>query len=304
MRDIVITSEELKMKDSSVLPQKADEFANYTFWYYTSLQTADKILKGKTIYISNINKMNDLDEIVIHEQEKELVHCLCFCNSNTEKIPMWYLYAGITGKGVSIGFTPSVMMRFLNSIETAYTVEDEIKLERGKDFDLKFGWVFYRKKEEPSQVMHKGTWYTLRDPENFDQNNYFVKAYPWEYEKEFRIVFHNKTGKPYDRIKVSLETVYSKLKIKLAPELSMESFEEKLKNLPGFLKYMSSVPLHSNLGINMDLCKRNFDGFIDYVEADFRRKQREIESSKIDRICAIIQSDAKCATCPKDATGQ
>ena len=49
--------------------------------------------------------MNDLREADLHGAEKEDIFVQCFCNSDTEKIPMWYLYGGIVGRGASIGFT-------------------------------------------------------------------------------------------------------------------------------------------------------------------------------------------------------
>lgn len=296
MENIIISSEELKKKNDGLLPLKAIDFSSYNFWYYTSLQTANLILLNRCIHISNIDSMNDLDERNIHESDKEFVHCLCFCNSDTEKIPMWYLYAGITGRGVSIGLTPSVMISFLKSIDKVYTVDDKIELRRGSDFDIEFGWVFYRKKEQPSQVMYKRKWYALSDPDNFEANNYFIKSYPWEYEKEFRIVFHNKTGTPYDQIKIKIDEVYQKLKLKLAPEFTKESFEEMIPSLPGFLKYASRVPSYSKLGINMQLCKRNINGFINYFETDFKKDEtnREIDTNTISEFCRIIRTGSKC----------
>ena len=36
-------------------------------------------------------------------------------------------------------------------------------------------------------IEHK--WYVVDDIRSFERDNYFLKAYPWEYEKEFRIIF-------------------------------------------------------------------------------------------------------------------
>ena len=262
----VITSNELLNKNCIVLPEKAKDFSNSSFWYYTSISTADKILANKCIYISNLAGMNDLDEAQLHEEDKEFVHCLCLCNSNTEKIPMWYLYAGITGQGISLGFSPSIMLELIKSINTLTTPDKSVILQKGVDFDLDCGWVFYRKKEAPRQVMFKRNWYSLSDPENFEKDNYFIKSYPWEYEKEFRIVIHNKTGTPHDKLVIDIDSIYSKIKLKLAPELSNQILNNMLPNLPGFASFLSNVPLQSNLSINMNLCKRNFEEFVDFLK--------------------------------------
>ena len=121
MEQIKISSEELKKLNQLSLPCKAKDFSNSSFWYYTNLYTADLILKNKCVYISNLSLMNDIDEAELHCKNKEFIHCFCLCNSDTEKIPMWYLYAGITGQGVSLGFSPSAMIDFISSIKTVTT---------------------------------------------------------------------------------------------------------------------------------------------------------------------------------------
>lgn len=289
MEDIKIASKNLLEKNSFELPKRAKDFSNYSFWYYTSLQTANSILKSKSIYVSNIKQMNDIDEINIHQSDNEFVHCFCLCNSNTEKIPMWYLYSGITGKGVSIGFTPSVLLRLINSIETITTVNGEKVLKKGTDFDVEYGWIYYRKVDIKSQVLYKRKWYSISDPDAFEEKNYFLKSYPWEYEKEFRIVIKNKTKIKYDKLVIDISSVFSNLKVKLAPEISSETFLNLLPSLSGFSDYFAKKVMYSGLGINMNLCKRNFESFLEYIDTDIKTN-REIDASKI---CNVIHPVCK-----------
>ena len=237
--------------------------------------------------------MNDLDEAELHEKDKDLVHCLCFCNSNTEKIPMWYLYAGITGNGVSFGITPSVMLSFIKSIKSISTVDGKTILRKGIDFDIDWGWVFYRKKEDPSQVMYKRQWYSLNDPDSFTDGNYYIKSYPWEYEKEFRIVIHNKTSMKYKKLVVDITPIYDKIKIKLAPELTKTAFKELLPSVDGFMEFLSTVPKTSELKIQMNLCKRNYNGFLDYIRRDLSKGINNREVS-VEDICRIIKDSSLC----------
>ena len=292
MNDINITSKDLIDMNRFPLPTKAKEFSNDSFWYYTRLSTADLILKNKCIYISNFSGMNDVDEAELHKEDSDFIHCLCLCNSNTEKIPMWYLYSGISGQGVSLGFTPLVMLNFIKSINTVTTPDGKITLHKDDDFDINYGWVFYRKKEANSQVMYKRKWYSLNDPKNFEKNNYFIKSYPWEYEKEFRIVIHNKTNTPYDKLVLNIEPIYNQIKLKLAPELSNEMFKKILPTLSGFSGFLFENLLHSKLSINMNLCERNFEGFIDYIKTS---STTATDSQKLDynKICEAISNNCK-----------
>lgn len=289
MKDIKITSNELLAMNCSLLPLKAKDFSDYSFWYYTSVKTANLILQNKCIHISNLTNMNDVDESKLHNEEKDFVHCLCLCNSNTEKIPMWYLYSGITGKGVALGLTPSVMLELIRSIDTVTNVEGNVILKRDKDFILDCGWIFYRKIDNTSKVMFKRKWYSLTDPDRFEKDNYFIKSYPWEYEKEFRIVIHNKTKIPYDKLVINIEDIYKKLKIKLAPEISNDLSNYLLPEL-NVLTSLSLKSVHkSNLGINMNLCKRNFDCFLDYITMDLR-KAEEDRVVDVNKVYSVIES--------------
>lgn len=296
MKDIKIESKDLISINCSVLPEKAKEFSGYTFWYYTRLDIANLILGNKCIYVSNLCTMNDVDEANLHEKDKKFVHCLCLCNSDTEKIPMWYLYSGISGQGVALGFTPSVMLNFIKSIDRVKTIDGKNVLRKGEDFDIDYGWIFYRKKEANSQVMYKRKWYSLEDPENFEKNNFFIKSYPWEYEKEFRVVIRNLTKIPYDQLAVDITPIYDKIKLKLAPELSNENFEKMLVQLSGISNFLSKKPENSKLSINMDLCKRNFEGFIDYIKRN-SDEEKELDYSKIcdaiSRYCKHIKGEMK-----------
>lgn len=284
MKNIDKTSEELKKLNCLKLNKDNKKFSNCNFWYYTNLYTANLILENKSVHISNISIMNDIDEAVLHSKDKEFIHCFCLCNSNTEKIPMWYLYSGITGQGVSLGFTPSTMLKLIESIETVTTIDKKVTLKKDVDFDLDYGWIFYRKKEDPTKVMFKSKWYSLKDPENFESNNFFIKSYPWEYEKEFRIIIRNKTNQKYDKLVLNISEVYEKIKIKLAPELSNDQFLELLfsHGLKGFLKFFDRTLQKSKLSINMNLCERNFKVFLNYIKED------RYSNIKYNEICDAI----------------
>lgn len=286
MKNIEISSSELKNKNNCLLPKRASDFSKSPFWHYTRFEIASEILSGNCFHVRNMSSMNDIDEKNLHCSNSEFIHCLCFCNSKTEKIPMWYLYSGISGKGAAIGLTPSNLIYFLETIDEVTTVDKKTVLRKGTEFDIEYGWAFYRKKDSPSQVMYKGNWYSLTDPEAFENNNYFVKAYQWEYEKEFRIIIHNKTKTPYEKLVIDLSPVYKKIKLKLAPEISKQEFASLIPSHKGFMRYLSEMPSYSDLEINMNLFERNFKGFLDYIE----REVGEDRYENAQKICEILRN--------------
>jgi hypothetical protein len=252
-------------KNTYTIVGESSNFTKTSFWYYTRLKNADLILKNNCFYCRNLEEMNDKSEAELHGDNSKFIHALCFCNSISEKIPMWYLYSGISGNGVSLGLTSAIMLKFISSIKTVRT-PDNIELQKGTDFEMDFGWVYYRKQDNTRDIKYRGKRYSLIDidPSDFETNNYFIKDYPWEYENEFRIIIKNKTEIPYEKLIIEIpDDIIDSLKIRLAPELSENSFVNCLPDLKGFHKYISKKCEHSKLSICMGLCKRNADDIID-----------------------------------------
>lgn len=295
MNEEHITASAFRAKNSNTLPTRADDFSKYSFWQYTRLKTVDLILSTESFRVSNLNGMNDLDEAKQHETERERVFSLCFCNSNTEKIPLWYLYSGLDGKGATVGFTPARMMKWLNSIKTVYGVKDgqEKKegdiLSVGSDVEMQYGWVYYQKPQEPQKVKYRNKWFEVDDLAEFQKDNYFIKYYPWEYEREFRIVFINKSQNDYDALFVDVPKELMKdSKVRLAPELKQSKFE-KITGLS--CVGVTHTPLYSGLAIRMNLFKRNIASLYDYLRDEFAATSPDVEANKI---CEMIEVSGRC----------
>ena len=120
-----ITAKELRGKNPPKVSENLEISSSYTFWIYTSIGNLNDILKSGYFFASNLAIMNDKNEKELHPNNSESVHALCFCNSNTEKIPMWYLYGGITGKGCALGVTPAKMRDWIRMIKEVYVVVEE-----------------------------------------------------------------------------------------------------------------------------------------------------------------------------------
>ncbi len=286
-----IDSKALLNENSFNLYGSADNFSNLNFWYYTSVHTLDLILQNGYIWVSPLANMNDLHEAQLHSGVKSDVFALCFCNTDSEKIPMWYLYAGICGKGMRMGLTPAKMLTFIKSISAVYPVVDSKPKEDdplliGTDFSIDYGWIYY--KDVNNDIKFKRKWYSIEnDYKVFERDNYFIKDYPWEYEKEFRIIFKNNTGKHFDRIAVKIsENILKDLKLSCAPEVDLL---EDITSLKGFQKHLSRQIMRSTLSIKMNLMKRNKQDIVENLGSIVDEKNAEC-------VCKAI-----CSTrfCPK-----
>lgn len=259
---ISVTKDELIVKNKISLSSKPDAFSRYNFCYYTTLGNVEKILGGKYLYSSNFSKMNDLDEAKAHMNNKDRIHALCFSNSNSESVPMWYLYSGILGRGACIKITPAKMIGFIKSIKNVYPVidgkpDESVALEIGKDVEIQYGWIYYQ--SDKYSYHFKNKWYAVTDDaEAFLDSNYFIKQYPWHYEREFRIVFINKTDNTYDRIAIKLDGSFiKKLKIILAPEIKKSEIKSSV--------FDGLALTESKLKIKMGLLSRNQEEINTYI---------------------------------------
>lgn len=295
---IQISAKELLLKNKGCLEEV--ESSNIGFYYFTTIHTAEKILAtdtGNYIFVSPISIMNDLHERELHSSNGSSIFGLCFCNSDMDNIPMWYLYAGISGQGARIGITAKKMYNFISNIEYVYAVDKmQIgrRLERGKDFDLEYGWIFYR--QDKDCIKYRNQYFTLTDSLlSFEHENYLVKDIEWKYEKEFRLVFHLK-GNPPERIAVPLDkkalVKSGGLSVMLAPELRPRINEKvKAEEYAKRLGIPSEKVKFSKLKIKMDLVSRNQYTIIEkFSDVLNNLNQRDVEN-----VCKQMQSRQFCA---------
>ena len=85
------------------------------FYHYTTTEKLEKILAkdergNRFLFASNFKEMNDKKEETWHKTTGDRIHSFCTCCTRHEKIPLWYIYSGICGNGVRIGFTPGKML--------------------------------------------------------------------------------------------------------------------------------------------------------------------------------------------------
>lgn len=279
-------------RNKSVLESiKAKDSDNYC--HYTAVENAQNILNGKYLYISSMEKMNDIDEVKKHASNCEKTFIFSMCNSTTENIPMWYLYSGILGSGVRIRFTKTTMLNFLESIDKIYPVENDsvvssTPLLKNDDFDIAFDWVCYVD-DINKKIKHRNKFYKtildINDRINYF-DDYFIKKYPWNYENEFRIVIHNKNKTNYKRLAIPIdESIIKNLRIMFAPELNIDKklytqIKQKFIDLGIKEKNIET----SKLNIRMNLLNRNKVNIVDSMES-------WCDNQNYRRVCSYIQKN-------------
>lgn len=270
---------------------------NTEFWHYTSLNKIDSILQNKSLWLFPMTQSNDLKERnffkkYYKEHNNSRIYTFCFCQTSTEKIPMWYLYGGICGNGGSIGITSKTMVKLILSIREngVYGVSKdsaECCNMVVNDNNFKCGWVYYSKGDKSGIVKNKGHLYNIEGDIN-QIEKYLIKDYPWEYEKEFRLVIISDGNKDYDHFEIKLcDEVYKKIKIKLAPEISQKESNQTVLDIKKYCETNKIKIMNSDLKINMDLLHRNKDDIIDNIS-------NIIDEKESLEICKVVQNKKYC----------
>lgn len=265
------------------------------FYHYTSVDSLKSILKGDEksqsfLFLGSLANMNDINEANLHKEVAHKTFLFCACSTDSERIPLWYLYAGISGNGARLCFTKEKMLKFFKRIEKVYPVSNykvdyskELKVDQ--DFELQCGYVYYVK-DDKSVIKHNTKYHYIK---SFDDelliNNYFIKDYPWEYEKEFRIVIQIKGDEVYEKVAIPIpEDIKKQLKITSAPEYQF-SEEEKDEFVSYGIKKENIGA--SKLTINMNLLRNNQKNIIAQIES-------WCDETSCDKVCEYIKNKKKC----------
>lgn len=243
------------------------------FCHYTSVEAALSILESGFFYLSPFENMNDVDELKLHEDESKKIFSLCFCNSLADNIPLWYLYGGIDGKGVRIEFTAAKMRDLIRICEkSVYDLTNEVANElSSSEYELHYGWIYYEKGK--NNVSYRGhpisktdmkVYHGVRNSDN--SIYYFIKGFPWRYEKEFRILVKiKKEGVKKVGIKFDFEKFKSGIRLLAAPEFS-KSNEQTVAKFANIKKWdKKKLKGKSELRIQMNLLKRNFFKYVNSI---------------------------------------
>lgn len=269
------------------------------FNHYTKLETIEKIFSSTSSYwhVSSLRSMNDRMEADRYGNKSNSTFAMCFSCGASERIPMWYMYAGIGGAGARISFNKQAFSNFCNSIDVVYPIINKKTdctnaLKKGVDFDIECGYVCYCNFDNENRIdkiKHKSRRYIIKDSkmeeDAFFKDRFFIKNYEWEYENEYRIVF--KMLKPLpegiEKIAVPIDGIKNRISLTVGPE-----FSQNPPTLSGAIKQEFGDRIkHSRLKIKMDMLNRNKESFLAMPMSDF-------ESGEISKMCDRIHNEGFC----------
>jgi len=265
---------------------QGQEYRHGGYFHYTRLDTVDKILSGKTFWLSNVGGFNDMFDQQQFSKKMQFFFSLCFSTGENENLPLWYLYSGIDGQGGRIRLTKSGVQTLIKKgtyrlVCTEHPNEFMI-LEQGKTMDVEFRDVIYAHEAKGKNLCDlkyntmTNHWFPKEDFIQYkEKHNGFCKGLIWYYEKESRLLVRIKGDAETllrkwmksdiaetspCRVELSFdENLMKKMTVTLAPNISREKMGEMLKNKTGIQELISLTSAVQPSGyagsVKFDLCK-------------------------------------------------
>lgn len=265
------------------------EYGHGDYCHYTSADTINKILKGKTFRLTSVTGFNDILDTEQFGKAGGDYFSLCFSTGVNENLPLWYLYSGINGKGGRIQMTKSAVRSLIENghfhlcRSVSKEQQDFPRLELGNDVDLEFRDIIYVRESEENETCslkyNTMTNYQVTKEEfrKYKKNHCgFCKGLIWYYEKETRLLARVKgrakarldQWREADRnspdvsywIELSFdESLMKRMKIMFAPNIREDEIDGILKNYEGIrnlLKLASPIRPSGYAGtVQFNLCK-------------------------------------------------
>lgn len=257
------------------------EYEHGQYCHYTSVKVADSILKNREFWISCVAGFNDTCDSEQFGEKQKYYYSLCFSTGIHENLALWYLYAGIGGKGVRISLTKTQIKKLIE--ESTYELWEKksekslghkvMELERDRTMRVTFRDVMYYEENKHNGIDLKYNTMTNHAIPKAEWEQYkekhigFCKDLIWYYEKETRLVVELigearreiDPNKDYVIVLKFSEEVYRKLQLMFAPETGKADKDKLIDENAGIKQFVldtSSVKLSDHAGkVKMDLCR-------------------------------------------------
>jgi len=260
------------------------EYTHGDYCHYTRIRGLNGILERKEFRLGCVSRFNDKLDTKQFGDESNLYYALCFSTGVNENLALWYLYAGMDGRGARIRLTKSIVRKLIDNARLSLceiirnekgeeiSCEKVLDLTNSVDVELKFKDVLYSLIDSQSHgVKLKYNTMTNYNISQQEFNSYrkknrgFMKGLIWYYEKETRLLAKLKgsaaelvlnTGKEYVIQLGFDDTIYKNIAVDFAPEISdISSVVEGNDGIRKFVYGTSNTKLSDYVGtVKMDLC--------------------------------------------------
>lgn len=192
------------------------------FKVYTREERLLSWIENNALYLENGKRWNDTDDRIRFnpEDSSKLRFGLCFSFSKSENVAMWMLYGGMHNKGVMLDLRRKDIKQLLDieQITLGYWNENgrfqELDILAKDKFTVELSDMLYCS-EPIATVKRSDTRCDVDDSAIIKSLEWRIKAYPWCYENECRLVISvNKkdiSNSDVSTIKINTGKMYQEL---------------------------------------------------------------------------------------------
>lgn len=131
------------------------EYTHGDYCHYTRIRGLNSILESKEFRLGCVSRFNDKLDTKQFEEKPNLYYALCFSTGVNENLALWYLYAGMDGRGARIRLKKSIVRKLIDNarLSLCEITRDEkgaeiackkvMNLTNSVDVKLKFKDVLY-----------------------------------------------------------------------------------------------------------------------------------------------------------------
>ncbi len=117
-----------------------------------------------------------------------------------------------------------------------------------------------KEEHKRTKFYYKQKFYEISDYDKNYSDFYFLKDYPWNYEKEFRIVIIDKENRNFDKLLLPIpKTIAKNMTLKVGKNFLPENYD---------LPMSKSKIKYSSLKIEMNLLERHKDEVLNYIKQE------------------------------------
>ena len=208
------------------------------YFHYTPLDTLQKMLGGRKLHLTRMDKLNDARECNAAVNRKKLVYVASFSFGTAESMAMWSMYGAPYKSGIRLTIPGRAITKLLKDFEKDPVV---CSAKTGKRFsckgtpvlkimDVVYAHPFSLERCREKLLRKQGKF--VVDAKNDPELAFYVKNEIWLSENETRIVLELENELPgnEETIAIDFGSAVDELEVTGSPCLDPNELKRQLKN--------------------------------------------------------------------------
>jgi len=209
---IIPISDPKELIDELTIEKEGLRGALYSLFHHTNIDAFSKMAIGGNVWMSRIDKMNDLTEVF---KNADRTYAFCLTAKPTENVGMWIAYGLPRREAIRIRFSGKALMDVItasNGRVSVYPVKGDTPQSKPVSGTASLQYVGYvsrgGKRVHVGKEIYELNWTIgekpLRRKYVMDRCGSFIKRLGWQYENELRFVVTLDRAIDAERVQIDL----------------------------------------------------------------------------------------------------